>query len=121
MVAFSALERMGSVRERVSDRSRISVTELARSKEWREKLPASGVMEITDRGDTAGWLVSDADMAAIVEGYAYLEDQLERAQVEAMFAARPEGEPLSGDSLTAAAAERFDARKAALRGVVDGD
>ena len=51
MVPYEVLERARSVRDRVSGRPRISVTELSRSKEWREILPEAGVIEITDRGD----------------------------------------------------------------------
>ena len=120
MAPYAALERMGSMRDLVSGRSRISVTELTRGKEWRERLPESGVIEITDRGDTAGWLVSDDDMAAIVESYAYLEEQLEQTQIAAMFSTRSDARPQSGDELATSVANAFDARKSALRSVVDG-
>ena len=84
-------------------------------------LSDAGVVEITDRGGTAGWLLSAEDMAAIVEGYSYLEEQLERMQIAALFEARNDSQPLSGEALKAAVRETFDARKAELRGVVDGD
>ena len=121
MAPYAALERMGIMRDLVSGRSRISVTELTRGKEWRRRLPESGVIEITDRGDTAGWLVSDDDMSAIIEGYAYLEEQLEQAQIAVMFSTRSDARPLSGEALAAAVGDAFDARKSALRGVLDGD
>lgn len=114
------LERAGSVRDSVLGRPRISATELARSKDWRERLPKEGVIEVTDRGGTAGWLVSDEDMRSLVEGYAYLEQEVERAQVAAMLGARRGSKPLSGEALGAAVLEAHRARKDELRGIVDG-
>ena len=114
------LDRAGSVRDTVLGRSRISATDLARSKEWRERLPREGVIEVTDRGGTAGWLVSDEDMRSLVEGYAYLEQEVERSQVAAMLDARRDSKPLSGDSLAAAVAAAHQIRKGELRGIIDG-
>ena len=119
MAPYEVLERVGNVRDRVTGRPRISVTELSRSKDWRDRLPEVGVIEITDRGDTAGWLLSAQDMEAIIEGYSYLEEEVERVQIAAIFGAREDSRPLSGDALKDAVRESFEARRGELRGVVD--
>ena len=119
MAPYEVLERAGAVRDRVAGRPRISVTELSRSKEWRDELPSAGVIEVTDRGGTAGWLVSADGMEAIVEGYTYLEEELERAQIAAIFKLREGASPLSGDELKSAVRERWETRKDELRSTVD--
>ena len=121
MAPYEVLERAGSVRDRVSGRPRISVTELSRSKDWRERLPEVGVIEITDRGDTAGWLLSAQDMAAIIEGYSYLEEEVERAQIAAIFDARQGSRPLSKGALKEAVRESFEVRRDELRDAIDAD
>ncbi len=119
MVPYATLDRAGCIRDSVLGRSRISATDLARSKDWRERLPEENVIEITDRGGTAGWLLSDESMRALVEGYAYLEEEVERAQIAAMFGARRNSKPLSDDELQAAVVKTHRARKDELRKIVD--
>ncbi|WP_080799512.1 hypothetical protein [Arabiibacter massiliensis] len=121
MAPQEILNRASNVRDLVSGRPRISVTDLSRSKDWRAQLPEAGVMEVTDRGDTAAWLLSDEDMRAILDGYTYLEEELERAQIAAMFKAREGSVAKSGAELEAAAMDVFAARKKELRSVIDGD
>lgn len=120
MTPYDVLDRASAVRDVVVGTPKISVTDLSRSKDWRSRLPEVGVMEITDRGDTAGWLVSDADMNALIEGYTYLEEELEKAQIAAMFAAREDARPVSGEALEREALASFEARKANLAVVVNG-
>lgn len=120
MAPYEVLDRAGSVRDRVSSRPRISVTELSRSKDWRDKLPEVGVIEITDRGDTAGWLLSTQDMEAIIEG-SYLEEEVERPQIAAIFGAREGSYPLSGRALKDVVRDSFKVRRVELRNAVDAD
>lgn len=120
MITRDMIQRADAVRDTVSARPTITVTQLARSKDWRKRLPKEGVIEITDRGDTAGWLLSPEDMTAIVEGYTYLEEELERTQVAALFDARENDRPLSGEALKDAVAGSFEARKDRLRSIIDG-
>lgn len=105
-----------------SGQRRISVTDLARGKDWRAELPEVGVMEVTDRGETAAWLLSDADMKALAEGYALLEEELEQAQVSAIFSAREGYHDLrSGSDLKDAARTAFDVRRDELMRLANGD
>lgn len=104
------LQRADAVRDAASKRTQISVTELSRSKAWRNELSHAGVIEITDRGNTAAWLVSSEDMRALIEGYVRLQKEAEQAQIDALFASRPDTEPLTGNALRTAAREHLDAR-----------
>lgn len=89
MAPTEVLERIDSLKKASRPIGHITVTDLARSKEWRKELPKVGVMEITDRGETAGWLVSEKDIEAIVYAVIELERELEEASLTAMFHARP--------------------------------
>lgn len=104
------LQRADAVRDAAAKRAKMSVTELSRGKAWRYELPRVGVIEITDRGDTAGWLISSEDMAAIIEGYTRLQEEVEQAQIDALFASRPDTDPLTGDMLRETARNQLDAR-----------
>ena len=75
-------------------------------------------MEVTDRGDTAAWLLSDEDMKAILDGYTYLEEELESAKIAAMFKVREGSSIKSGAELEAAAMSAFAARKQELRSII---
>ena len=121
MVPNAILDRVNEVRNAVTGCRRISVTDLTRGKDWRSMLPEAGIMEVTDRGDTAGWLVSDSDMRAMVEDYNRLEEELERAQIAAMFAEREASHPLTGNDLAAGVRSVFEARKQELMGIVADD
>ena len=121
MAPQETLERIEGVRSAVSGRATISVTELSRSSEWRERLPEAGVMEITDRGGTAGWLLSVDDMLALIDGYTYLEEQLERLQTAALFSTREDARPVSGKRLEYDALERLDARLDELERAADDE
>lgn len=119
MAPLDVLSRADRVSGMVASRPKISVTDLARNKSWREQLPESGVIEITDRGETAGWLLSDQDLTALVEGYAYLEQLVEQQQVAALFEARPDSQAVAGDELVHSALDAFDARKDRLAAIID--
>lgn len=120
MAPYDVLERADNVRSTVQGHKRISVTELSRGKDWRSQLPEAGVIEVTDRGDTTAWLVSDADMQALVEGYRYLEEELERMQIAALFEARATDKPATNSKLKKEALASFDRRKDALREIING-
>ncbi|MCI8367809.1 MAG: hypothetical protein HFJ66_09500 [Eggerthellaceae bacterium] len=121
MAPFDTIDRASAIGRRVSGDVRISVTELSRGNEWRSQLPVAGVIEITDRGDTAGWLLSDEDMRSLVASIALLEEELEQAQIAAMFKAREGAQPQTGEALKDAALKTFEARKARLGEIVYGD
>lgn len=83
---------------------RVSVSSLARSKDWKERLSKEGLIEVLDRGDTCAWLVSPESMDALMAGYASYRDELEMASLKAMVDTRTLGRTaLTGEALSAAA------------------
>ena len=91
---------------------RIGLSDFSHGRKWRDDLENALVLEIVDRTDTAGWLVSGAGMDSIMEHIARLEDELEEANVRALIAAR-EGRSSwkSGSELAEAAKKSARVRK----------
>ena len=81
MSPVDTLDLSDSIRRQVVGRPRISVTELARGNAWRDELVQCDIMEVVDRGSTAGWLLSEAGMAALLDTIAYFESEAESAQI----------------------------------------
>ena len=122
MAPAEVLERIDSLKRASNPIGHITVTDLARSKEWRKELPKVGVMEITDRGETAGWLVSEKDIEAIVYAVIELEKELEDASLSAMFQERPHADLSSwksGDQLKAGALEYLSERGGEIEEILD--
>ncbi len=121
MAPMELLNRAARISSCVSRDSRISVTELSRGTDWRKRLPDMGIIEVTDRGDTAAWLVSDEDMQALIKCCRLLEEELERAQIAAIFETRKDAQPKTGAELKRAAHAAFARRKQELAEIIDGD
>lgn len=119
MAPIELLERATGISSRAQKGARMSVTDLARGTDWRKRLPEEGIIEVTDRGDTTAWLVSDQDMQALVEGFALLERELEQAQVAAIFATRETGHPESGRALRDSALRSFETRKDEFKDILN--
>lgn len=122
MTPTEVLERIDSLKKATRPVGHITVTDLARSKDWRKELPKVGVMEITDRGETAGWLVSEKDIEAIVYAVIELEKELEEASLAAMFQGRPHGDLAhwkSGDELKSEALQYLDDHGEGIREILD--
>lgn len=103
MTPVSTLERVAEMRNAVNRKPRISMTDMARDTSWKKTLPEQGIIEVTERGETAAWLVSDENMTALMEELAELEVAVEYYEVQHIIGQR-EGEfrPLSGDELARA-------------------
>lgn len=101
---------------------RIGVSELARSKEWRDELDSDGCLEVVDRTETVGY-VMDASYANALASYIDdLERELEQAHVRELFELRRQAsQPLSGAGLAAAALAEFDQNEPAIREFLDGN
>ena len=67
---------------------RVTYTELARGKEWREELPECGIIEVVDRSETSAWLVTDEYLHGIISLIDELLDEREERQIQGMLAAR---------------------------------
>ena len=115
----TTIEYAGDICERVASQPRVSVTDFARGRRWREELPQCDVMEVVDRTETAGYLVSPK---ALVDALSELEAQVEQLSVAAMLDARGDCDTwLQGDELANSALESFDMRVVALKEVLSGD
>ena len=100
MAFLATLERVADMRNAVNRKPRITMTDLARDTSWKKALPEQGIIEVTERGDTAAWLVSNDYMAALMEEIAELETAVEYAEVSRILEAREPGfRPLAGDEL----------------------
>lgn len=122
MAPADVMERVGRFKSTPGPHGRISVTELARGKEWRNDLPKIGVMEVTDRGETAGWLVSKEDMEAVAYAIISLEQEVEELSVAAMFEARAgdnQTDWKSGKQLRESAQTYFDSHGDEIMAIVD--
>ena len=118
----TTIEYAGDNCERVASQPRVSVTDFARGRRWREELPQCDVMEVVDRTETAGYLVSPKAMRALVDALSELEAQVEQLSVAAMLDARGDCDTwLQGDELANSALESFDMRVVALKEVLSGD
>ena len=76
------------IRQAAHPAPRISLTELARSTKWRESMTEYAVVELCDRSETAGYLVSAVGMQEILDRLEALEQELEQAQLEAIISQR---------------------------------
>lgn len=101
---------------------RIGLSDFSHGRKWRVELDEAGFMEIVDRGDTVGWLISDDSLGELVQRIDALELELERAHVSAILAARAErDEWAEGPELANAAKASFSSRADLIEEVVDGD
>lgn len=101
---------------------RIGLSDFSHGRKWREELEDAGVMEIIDRGDTAGWLVSDEGMGSMLDYIGLLEKELESAQIEVMYKSRAEhAQWMDGEELAEAAKSSLIGRETALRGAAHVD
>ena len=106
MNASEALLVGNAIRNQVVGKQRIGVTDLARSTAWRKMLAECKVLEVVDRGSTAGWLLSEEGMASLLDTISYFEEEAERTQV-AYIVEKREGyrDWASGDALKRRIAE----------------
>ena len=112
------LEQFEDLKAKSRKIPRVTYTELARGKEWREELPECGIIEIVDRSETSAWLVTDEYLYGIVSLVDELLDEREERQIQDMLAAREgyqdwrEGEELASAAKVSLHA-RLDEMKAA--------
>lgn len=118
----TALDIASTIRSSAHPAKRVNVTELARGKAWREQLPECDIMEIVDRGTSAGWLVSKNGMNAILDTIDDLEERLEKASMAAIIDARRDYENwMEGDELAKAALETFAKHGDEMKAALDAD
>lgn len=121
-MAPAILEKADSIRSNTAPRPRIGLTEFARSKKWRSELAEHDTIEIVDRGETAGFLLSPDGMESLLGTIDSLEKEIERMQIDSIFEARRQSEkPLTGTDLAKKATDSFLSRKKAMERAVNGD
>lgn len=120
-VTQDVLEKVEKVRSGFEMGSRVGVTALGRSTQWREELERLSAMEVVDRNQTAAILLSPDAFKAILAYLEQVDMEREQMQVEALFKAREHMNDWdSGDSLAAKASESLKARQEQIRGLLDG-
>ena len=121
-VAIETFSKVDKIKNTVSSEHRLGVTDFARSKKWREDLIESDVIEVVDRTETAGYLISPAGMKSIISRINELEKELERARVDALFDARKDIQNwTTGEKLVENALQNLDELRKHIRGSLDGD
>lgn len=120
--AEAMMGRVNGMRASVVGSQRMSVTDFARGTAWRKTLPKCDIIEVVDRASTAGWLLSDKGLHALLDNIAYLEDELERAQIALIFNQR-EGRDdwASGETLRVGALSLLGENLDAATAAIDGD
>ncbi len=100
----------------------IGLTEMQREKEWKEEFNKKRMVEILERNETFGLLIKPDLFRSLQIYIEHLEQQVERLQLDAMFASR-EGNMiwLTGEDLKQKSQESFRARKDLIGSLFDGD
>lgn len=115
LASIETADRIADIRGRIHDGRCVSLTDFARGKAWREKLAENGVLELQDRSGRIAWIVSEDDMARMVDYVAELEDRMERESIAAMLKAREGRENwMGGPELAKAATQSLESRYDAL-------
>lgn len=118
----STAETLTSFQSMIEPGTRVGVTEFSRGKEWRKMLPSAGCFEVVDRNETVGFFLDPEFARSIGEQLAILEEQLENAQIEALYEARKNFGPfLKGKDLKDSALAILDAHKSEIMEFVNGD
>lgn len=119
-VIESKIEKFQSV---IGAGERVGVSEFARSKSWRSKLSESGCFEVVDRGGSVvGYVLAPDYATALNERLTDLEEQVEKAQIAAMFEARSDYTDIeTGEKLKTEALGYFDKNIDALMEIANGD
>ena len=112
-------ERAEALREISTPGSRIGLTELSRSNAWRKALEQRGLLEIVDRADTAGYLVSVDSLNEMLDVINALESEVERLTIQQMFTARGDKEQWETE-LSQSAQENLKRRKEKIHAFLDG-
>ena len=114
-------ERAEALREISTPGSRIGLTELSRSNAWRKALEQRGLLEIVDRADAAGYLVSVDSLNEMLDVINALESEVEHLTIQQMFTARGDKEQWeTGSELSQSAQESLKRRKEKIHAFLDG-
>ena len=118
-MSFLTAERVQDAFAGSRKANRIGLSEFSHGRKWRDDLNDVSILEIIDRTETAGWLISADALESLVDRIDELEEELEHARLAAIFAARAdrtswkEGDELAMDAKASARARRKAIEEAA--------
>lgn len=116
-MSVEMIEAVEKVRKGFGMGSRVSVTALGRSANWRKDLNENLAMEVVDRNVTTAVLLKPEVYQAIMGRLEQLEIELEQSQIEALFQSRENmNNWATGEELVTKANDNFDSRMKYLRG-----
>ncbi|MDU1289432.1 MAG: hypothetical protein E6965_09590 [Bifidobacterium bifidum] len=111
MASITTRARANAFRLTTSQGTRVTLTELGRSNKWRKNLADKGVLELVDRSDTTGFIVSVDAMNDLLDALDRYESEAETLAVQPMFEARKDRiEAKSGIELRDAAMQALEDR-----------
>lgn len=111
MTSIATRTRANAFRLTTQQGSRVTLTELSRSNKWRQNLADNGVLELVDRSDTTGFIVSVNAMNDLLKALDRYESEAETLAVQPMFDARMDRtEVKSGAELRDAAMKALEDR-----------
>lgn len=120
-MSASTIDKVNKIKSEKSAH-RLGLTELTRSKAWRQILNENDILEIVDRTETAGFILSQEGLDSIIEFIESLEEELEEKRVDAIFEARKNlNNWMSGEELAQKAVESFNKNEEKWRAITDGD
>lgn len=97
------------LRRAIREAPRLGVTEFARSKTWRQKLDECRAVEVLDRSETVGYLVSPQLIEALFNTIDDAGELIDNLDAQLMFAERKDcNNWMSGKELEEAALKELD-------------
>ena len=103
-------------------KSRLGLTDLTRSKAWRQTLDENDILEVVDRTETAAFILSPETLDSITTYIEALEEELEEIRIDALFDTRKNlNDWTSGEELAQKAIESFSKNEEKWRRLLDGD
>jgi len=115
------VEDVEKIRRGFDMESRIGITQLGRSREWRKHLEDHAALEVLDRNQTAGILLSPEIFKSLLAYLDNVDQELEQAQVEQLYGNRKEMDWASGEDLATKAKMSFESRQDHIRKFLDGN
>ncbi|MCH9276436.1 hypothetical protein JS533_009185 [Bifidobacterium amazonense] len=105
---MDTINRIETIRDASSIRTRISLTDLNRGTAWRSDLANNGILEVMDRNDTTAYILTPQALYDLVDEIRKAESAAETLEIGRIFADRPDDAPASsGDALAEAALREF--------------
>ena len=97
--------------EAAKDESKVTLTDLSRSNAWRKQLSKKGILQLMDRSDTAGFIISVDSMKDLLDSLNSYESEIETMEVQGMLEARKDHTDYkTGSELVDAVDAVFDSR-----------